>query len=192
MSSDGLIAKNGKWEIRSFEVTSKDAKFGELRAAVTGSRRYVPEGTYVGLFCNNSLIMSNTPDEIRDSWEFERNAKGAVLIHGLGLGVVLSRILINPAVKSVLVVEIDQDLIDLVGPHYTLDPRVTIVQGDALIWMPPKEVYWDAVWHDIWPDICADNYLDMKKLHRRFGRRCDWQGSWSREEVLYGRYGLRT
>ena len=39
--------------------------------------------------------------------------------------------------------------------------------------------------HDIWDDICLDNLETMATLHRKYGRRCDWQGSWKRDWLKY-------
>ena len=50
---------------------------------------------------------------------------------------------------------------------------------DALQFMP-RGMKFTVVWHDIWNHICSDNLPDMHKLHRKYGRRTDWQGSWAR------------
>jgi hypothetical protein len=68
-----------------------------------------------------------------------------------------------------------------VAPHIG-DDRLRVIHADALKWMPPKVMRWSVVWHDIWDDISVDNLNEMTKLHRRYGRRCDWQGSWCRAE----------
>ena len=72
-------------------------------------------------------------------------------------------------------------MIDLVGPSFSHDDRVNIICADAFEWRPPKGVRYNAVWHDIWDDICTDNLPEMTRLHRKYGRRADWQGSWCRE-----------
>jgi spermidine synthase len=151
-------------------------------------------GWYTRLTRNGSIIMSDTPDEIRDHWDVIRRANGRVLINGLGLGVVLnaclSKVLSDDgtsagremAVEHATVVEKNQDVIDLVGSYYEdrFGDRLTIVHADALEWKAPRGERYNVVWHDIWDDICADNLDSMKKLHRKYGRRCDWQGSWCR------------
>jgi len=129
--------------------------------------------------------MSDTPDEMRDHLSIVNHATGRVLINGLGLGMVLKNILLKPEVFEVTVIEIDQDLIDLVGPrlgwpNYVLDHRVSIICADALTWKPPKGKRYNAVWHDIWDDICTDNLDQMKYLTRKYGQYSDWQGSWCR------------
>lgn len=172
-----------KWCIEEFTVTEERAHLEAMRAAISfASRgRSTPAGTYERLLRNGQVIMSNTPDELRDLWRFRGRATGRVLINGLGLGIAASLALAKPEVTAVLVIEIDGELIDLVSPRLT-DDRVTILQYDALTWRPPVGALWDVVWHDIWDDICADNLADMKRLHRKYGRRCGWQGSWCRYE----------
>jgi len=81
---------------------------------------------------------------------------------------------------SVTVVEKSKDVISLVAKHYLGDHRVTIVNADAYLYKPPKGVKYDAVWHDIWDNICGDNLPEMTRLHRKYGKRADWQGSWCR------------
>ena len=112
--------------------------------------------------------------------------KGNCLINGLGLGLLLKNILLKPEVTDVTVVEISQNLIDLISPFYK-DDRVTYICADALEYTPPKGKRFSMVWHDIWDTICSDNLPEMAKLHRRYGKRTDWQGSWCHEECKRNR-----
>lgn len=93
----------------------------------------------------------------------------------------LKNILLKPEVTDVTVVEISQDLIDLVAPHYQ-DPRVTIVCADAFEYKTPKGKKYGMCWHDIWSGICSDNLEEMAKLHRKYGKKAAWQGSWCKHE----------
>jgi spermidine synthase len=86
-------------------------------------------------------------------------------------------------VISATVVEIDPDVIALVGPTYTVDPRVEIVNADAFTY-PPAHSRYGAVWHDIWDDFSDDEYEESKRLHRKYGGKADWQGSWGRDFYL--------
>jgi len=128
-----------------------------------------------------NTIMSNMPSEIRDLVEFRLRATGDVLINGLGLGIAAQIALANADVSTVTVIAISGDVIGLVAPHIA-DHRLRVIQADAHNWRAPEGMRWDVVWHDIWDDICADNLSEMAKPHRRYGRRCDWQGSWCRAE----------
>ena len=111
-----------------------------------------------------------------------------MLINGLGLGMVLAAALTFENVTHIDVVENDERVIKLVGPHYTTDPRVQIHLADAYEqardgW--PPGLYWDVIWSDIWPDLCLDNLPEMTRLLRSYGRRCGWHGCWGRELLLY-------
>jgi len=176
-------SKRGVWSVETFTVTDEQARLNNLRAALSFSTRTIAPGTYKRLRRNGSVVMSNTPAEIDDLWDFYcavRNAS-TVLINGLGLGVALKLALSVPTVTSVTVIEIDPDVIALVGPTYMQDPRVRIIEADALTYKPPRRTVYDVVWHDIWDDITSDNLPTMHKLHRKYGRRARWQGSWCRD-----------
>lgn len=183
--------KSGPWEVYSYEVTKEAADFQMIRSVFTSGRRHVPAGSYKGLRRGAEIIMSNTPDEIRDCKDFFKEVKGRVLINGLGLGIVLDVILhkVNedgtPAVTEVIVVEKSQDVFNLTSPTFLKDKRVKIVVADAYEYK--AEGKFDAVWHDIWDDISPSNLKGMRKLHMKYGRKSDWQGSWCREECEYYR-----
>lgn len=170
---------SGDWSIEHFEVTEDGARFHNLRAAFRPGHRTIRPGRYTALKRSGRVIMSDVPAEIRDHGFFIHKASGRVLINGLGLGYCTTKVLEKPSVTEVTVIEKSPDVIALVAPHIS-DARLTVVEADALSWRPPVGVRYDAVWHDIWDDICADNLEQMKLLHRRYGRRCDWQGSWAR------------
>jgi len=173
--------KSGDWEVHKFTVSESDSTWSVFSY---GGRAPSP-GDYTRLVCNKCTIMSDTPAEMGDHWEPVHKAKGHVLINGLGLGVVLLNCMIKPEVEKATVVEISPDVIKLVGPHYQdmFGSKVEIINDDALTFKPPKNVKYGMVWHDIWPTICGDNNDEMSKLHRRYGRRAEWQGSWARYYV---------
>ncbi len=178
-------AECGDFAIKYFEVTEQDASLHNLRCAFSpghGSRGIKP-GQYVKLVRNGTIVMSNTPAEMRDHVWPVIEAKGHVLIHGLGLGMVAEACLRKEEVESVTVIEIAPEVHELVGQYLEdrWDDKIEIVIADCLEWQPPKGVRYGMVWHDIWDTICEDNLDQMKTLHRRYGRRCDWQGSWARE-----------
>lgn len=178
----GLIEKvtipegeSGVWRVERFDVPENSIQ--QMRLAMSG--RYLPAGTYTSLKRGGKLVMSDTPDEMRDHAWFVNKATGHCLINGLGLGMCLKAILKKGDVTQVTVIEKSRDVLALVSPHYT-DKRVQYIHADAFEYQPPKGARYCAVWHDIWDDICADNLPEMKTLHRKYGRRADWQGSWCR------------
>jgi hypothetical protein len=169
--------QRGPWTIRKIYVSEEDARGTAMRAALKG-RGYAPPGSYTQLHHERrGIVMSDTPDEKRDHLSAVLNAKGHVLINGLGIGMVLSAVLKRPAVDRVTVIEIDPDVAALVGPAYT-DARVQVIVANAFNYRLPKGIRYGAVWHDIWDHICGDNLAEMTRLKRKYGRTADWQGCW--------------
>lgn len=155
----------------------------------TGRGMLEPGAKITMLRRHGTLVMSDTPDEIRDLAPIFARATGRVLVHGLGLGCVVRGLLSMERVDHVDVVEISPALIELMGGYFE-DERVTIHEGDAINFDWPKGTRWNCVWHDVWDTLCADNLTEAggyaepcsyEKLHRKFGRKCDWQGSWGWE-----------
>ena len=182
----------GPWRVERFEIDKKGADWHNMLTSFQPGmgRRLVEPGTYTRLLRGNTVVMSDTSAEQHDHTYAFYQATGRVLIHGLGLGMFLGAVLRKPEVTQVTVVEIDADVIALVGPHYqqmadAQGKTLEIIRADALTWKPPKGARWDVAWHDIWDDICSDNLPAMKRLHRRYGRRAGWQGSWARELITY-------
>ena len=170
----------GEWSVEDFEVTETGSMVSHYQCPGRG----VAPGKYTKLVRGTTIVMSNTPAEIRDHLDFIHRVQrvgGHILINGLGLGVALSKILEFENVESVTVIEKSEEVIKLVAGSFK-DFRVEIINADAFEWVPPKGVRYNAVWHDIWDFICGDNFAEMTKLHRKYGRRTDWQESWCRWE----------
>lgn len=184
--------ESGDYKVERFTVNQDDS----VMSFLTGKGRGVPSGTYTrlkGPGCWFGPVMSDTPDEYRDHFEAIYRATGHVLLNGLGIGCVLQCCAEKrkPRVTKITVIEKSEDVIALVGPHYEekYGDRIEIIHADAFEYKPPKGVRYGMVWHDIWNDMCEDNLPQMHKLHRKYGRRTDWQGSWGRTriEALRGR-----
>lgn len=151
--------------------------------APDGDMRFVP-------------IMSDTPTEIREHELAIDGAEGDVLITGLGLGCIVSALLAKPEVTSITVVEIDRDVIALTAPYYEDEPRVEIVNMDALgaaVLFQNEGRWFDFAWHDIWSHI-ADRNLDDDSLAEHgisyetmfdaWDPICELQEAWAYHEAL--------
>lgn len=178
---------SGDWELKKFTITPEGEKMHNLRELINSRTRFIEAGEYYGLYCDGKLIMSNTPAEVNDHYKFIQKAQGKVLIGGLGLGMVLKCLLDKKDVMKVVVVEQSPDVIKLVASSYTNDPRVEIV-NESIFEYKPNE-HFDCAWFDIWDDISGDEYPEMKKLHRRFGRHVGWSDSWCRNQSRRLYYG---
>lgn len=113
-----------------------------------------------------------------------------MLVAGLGLGVVLRPLLVKPEVTAVIVVEINEDVIKLVGPKFS-DPRLVIMQGDAkddgpIDLFAERGHKFETIWLDVWAGINKDNEPEMKRLTamwRRVLAPKGWIGCWGRVEA---------
>ena len=179
----------GGVSVERFIVTEND-RIRQLGDILRG--RECPPGTYTRLMERGRVWMSDTPAEIRDHigpWVEARQRGGRVLVNGLGLGCIVNALLALDSVEHIDVVEYDHRVIKLVAPTYEASGRVTVHYADAYeqckAW--PKGSHWDIAWHDIWPTLCEDNLPEMARLHRSYGRRVGWQGSWGKELLEYER-----
>jgi hypothetical protein len=170
--------EKGPWRIEEFEV---EVDISLMRMMRDG--RGTPPGKYKRLMHKTrGVIMSDTDAELGDLRRLFSRAYGRVLIHGLGLGVAVAGCLQIDNVTKVDVVEIDGDVIDLVGSHIK-DERLTIHHDDATKRKWPKDAFWNVVWHDIWDNICGDNLAEMRRLERKFKPKCAWQHCWAKEWI---------
>ena len=143
------------------------------------------EGPICQLYVGSSMMISDGSNEHRTNYEVVRASRGRVLIAGLGLGMILTRILSKPEVDSVIVVEKYQDVIDLVGRHFQ-SPKLSIVCADIHEWNPPRGERFDTIYFDIWADQSTDDLEEMHTLHRRFRKFKSpggWMESWNRYDL---------
>lgn len=174
-------------KVEHWNISQEESDRSRLHAAIGDGRGRVLPGKITRVLIDGKLWMSDTPDEKRDHSEvFYQAARrgGRILINGLGAGMVLGALLKLENVTHIDVVELDERIIKHIGPHYD-DPRVTIHHGDAYTIKWPVGTEWTLAWHDIWLDLSAENFPGMHRLHRRYGRRVQWQASWGREWLEY-------
>lgn len=175
--------KIGEAELRHLIIREREASRTRMRAVVTGGREApIPEGTYTQLIIRGRLLMSDTPMEQRSNYEVIHQARGDVLIAGLGVGMVILPILAKPQVRSVLVVEKSPDVIALVEPHLrkALGDKscwLRVRQADIFEFEPARGEKWDVLYFDIWGDVNSDDLKDSKALKKKFGR-CKSRGGW--------------
>jgi spermidine synthase len=171
----------GIYRIERFTVTGR-----EFQRPQDG---YVLPGTYTKLMRGNTLVMSDTSDEMSDHYRFIKSANGNVLVAGLGIGMVLYNLLEKQEVSHIDVLELSKEVISLVGPWFIerYVGRINIIHANALEYTPPKGTRYDFAWFDIWDNITSDNLEDMKKLHRKYAKIAREKGSWARGMCEYYR-----
>ena len=185
--------KVGDWSIESFEVSESDASMYNLSQMFEGYSRPVRAGKYTRLnHAKRGIVMSDTPAELSDLMmykislaEMARN-KPECYVHISGLGLGITAYWALELGCNVEVVELDPDLIELVGSQLKskFNGKLNIIQADALEWKPPKGQQYHIVWHDIWDDLNTENLIEHTLLIRRFSRRVDWQGAWVHDWLI--------
>ena len=116
--------------------------------------------------------MAIKPNEIETMKKPIENAKGNVLVCGLGLGYFAYMISLKDEVASVTVVERDESVIELfekyILPQFENAHKIRIVKSDALEYIknvaPSQEL--DYAFVDLWHDVSdgVKLYIDVRKL----------------------------
>lgn len=188
-------AEQGQAKLKKYTISSDEAFWFNLRAVRDGGRAFaIDPGEYIKLIINGQLYMSDTQMERRTNYEFMQEARGDVMIAGLGIGLIIYNLIPkikDGTVKSITVYEKFQDVIDLVEP--TIRQQLPdgfdfkVIQADILEYQPPKTEKYDTIYFDIWPDISADNHDDMVLLHNRWKShkrdKASWMDSWMKRKV---------
>ena len=113
--------------------------------------------SYLALTEGNNIWMSLNPNEIETMKPFINKGKGNVLVLGLGMGYVPYMLALKNCVKSITIVEKDQNIIDLfnafIWPKFTNKEKIRIVKDDALEYVKKqKEATCDYIFADLWHD----------------------------------------
>ncbi len=131
--------------------------------------------SFKGLFRKDKLVMTSMPVDVEVHKALWKNAKGSVLLTGLGLGIAIQLILDKTEVNDITVLEKDIDVIWFVGSAYK-HPKVKIIHADAFKWIPPKDKIYDCIWHDIFNDKKDVNKKDIERLHDKYAPFARLQG----------------
>lgn len=154
-------SKIGDFEISYFDISEKDY--------IAIVREGISPGRYVKLSYKGQVVMSNTDMEKRTNLDFCVKAHGDVLIGGLGIGLIIMAIQDHEQVRSITVLEKNQDVIDLVANQLPLNKKVKIVLADVFTWKPERGKKYDCIYMDIWNWINSDVYKEeMLPLKRKY------------------------
>lgn len=135
------------------------------------------------------VVMEDSILELRKHLPIWMAAYGDVLVTGLGLGCVVRGLLALPDVSHIDVVELDEDILRVVGAEFADNPRVTLHHGDATTCVFPPEKRWDFAWHDLWVD---GDMPHLQVLHamlfKKYRKQVRHQGAWAFPRFLKIRY----
>ena len=187
MSSVLPEASCGKFIIKKRIATEDDCRLEEERIKLSFNFRdtlQLKPGTYTYLCNEDDFIMSDTTGEIMTNLEFLYNAKGSILIGGLGLGVMELILSKMENIDSVLVIEKNIEVINLVWDKLKLPPKFAVVQADCFKYVPAR--LFDTIYLDIWSDIsetALNEMLILKNKYFMYLEKNAWLDCW--EQKLY-------
>lgn len=111
------------------------------------------------------LLMSDSPQELFLQYDAYNNAKGKILVGGLGLGLYPSMVAKKKEVTEITVVEISKDVIKLCKPK---NKKIKVVQGDIKEFIKNSNKKFDYAYIDIHYRTGCTEYINtvlpIKKL----------------------------
>jgi DNA-directed RNA polymerase subunit RPC12/RpoP len=113
--------------------------------------------------------MSDAPFEQESTLPAVEMAKGEVLICGLGIGYLPTMIKNKKSVKSIDIVELNKEVIDLVFDQIK-NPKMNLIHADAWKYLAETEKKYDFIHIDIWGSITAPLREVGKAI--KLGKRC--------------------
>lgn len=125
---------------------------------------------------HGDLVMEDSRRELQRHLPIWLRAKGRVLVTGLGLGCVVRGLLASPKIEHITVIEIDPDILRIIGAEFAQNDRVRLIHGDAL--KVKLNDRFDFAWHDLWTDGETHLQIFHTRLIRRFRFQCHIQGAW--------------
>ena len=144
--------------------------------------RSVPQDTYTCLIVDGiDTVMQDTQHEYAEHQPLWDNATGDVLIGGLGIGFVNQKLMDNPDVTSVTIIEKNQEVIDMVWGHCPKDDTFTLIHADIEIWAPTQNYH--VGWFDTWLTSNAMSHREyVKYMTGKYEKSCKWIGFWRQVE----------
>ena len=129
------------------------------------------EFKYLALLKNNEIWMSVNPNEINTMRPFINEAKGKVLVLGLGMGYIAYMMAIKDDVKSVTVIEKDINIINLFKEHIApllKTNKIKVIHDDAIRYTENNKGF-DYIFADLWhnPEDGIPMYLELESIAKK-------------------------
>lgn len=167
----------GEWRIERHGGDDVARSGFSTRTTLSRPRELDPEDPYAAeMNCGRrNVVMEDGWIELSRHLPVWLNARGRVLVTGLGLGCVVRGLLASPCIEHIDVIEMDAGILGVVGAEFASEPRVKLHLGNAL--EVEIEGAWDFAWHDI---DCGtrDGQVLHARLLARFKGRALRQGAW--------------
>ena len=130
------------------------------------------EYKYLSLIKNNNIWMCITPNEINTMKPYIAKAHGDVITFGLGLGYYAYMVSLKDNVKSVTIIERDDNIINLFStyllPHFKYKDKIHIIKDDVFKYIEAGNLTkYDYAFYDLWhnPNDGIKMYLKIKEIN---------------------------
>ena len=173
-----IPVKEGKYELNylsykpyqpfSLDDITVDEKDYYLERSPLGY--FTKENPYLVLSYDNEVWMCITPNEINTMEPSIKQAKGDVLVLGLGLGYYPFMISLKEEVKDITIIELDEKIIDIFNKHllplFPHKEKIHIIKGDGINYLKNNQKHFDTVFMDLWhnPEDGLPLYIQLKRL----------------------------
>src|SRR5580698_3453620 len=120
----------GPWEIARLPMPRWPEKFGgSFQWPDVTVLRHEVQMNYSNMHKENDegrvmdVVMEDSAPELRRHLPIWMRARGRVLVTGLGLGCVVRGLLASPRIEHIDVVELDADILKIIGAEFATNPR---------------------------------------------------------------------
>ena len=127
---------------------------------------------YLALLKNKEIWMSLNPNEIKTMAPYIDKATGNVLVLGLGMGYVAFMMAMKKDVKSVTIIEKDQQVIDifnnLIWPNFKNKEKIKIIKDDGVNFLRNNKSKYNYIFADLWhsPEDGLSLFIKIKKIDK--------------------------
>lgn len=183
------------WDLVISDITEQDVEYQRQECRRLGipeddrsAQAYLPEKAVPFLYKRGNpvpIMPGNQSMRTRHNI-FMAQARGDVLLTGLGFGMIANAAARLPQVNSVTVVEIDKHLVRMMQPQ--LLPKVKVEIADAWRWTPRFDHLYDVIWHDIWSElniaVVLSSHLDIMGRYGAWLKDGGWQSCFEHGQML--------
>ncbi len=174
---NGVKAKEGDYELKidkyvPFELFAYQDMSSEDYIEINSLGYFKDEFPFIALNHKGVTWMNITPNEIETMDKAVKEAKGDVLVFGLGLGYFPFMALLKDDVKSITVIENDRNIINLFNKYlkdkFPHQEKLNIIFDDANNYLN-KDYKADYVFVDLWhnPEDGIEFFLKFKENENR-------------------------
>ena len=154
-------------ELFSLYDMSRDENYYEINSLSFFKERF----PFISLDYKGVTWMSITPNEIETMDKAVKEAKGIVIVYGLGLGYYPYMISLKEEVNEIVVIEKDKNIIDIFNkyllPQFEHKEKIKVINDDAFNYMKQVSEFDYAfidLWHDPFDGLSL--WLKAKKLEK--------------------------